>query len=562
MPIPNSANSIYPASNREGEAFDPNSACFPGVIPAVQTLKQSFARSVQLQVIKNNPVLEISLPNSPSALFLTSGLTSMEAFRRCVEQFPGLVSCSVRDALRAQSKQLSVSGELEYLSKIADRFIRYFRPDTGGNVLRWKQSLGSPLFLVVKFESEVKKLVFQAEGPPGLALFKTKCTEALAALAKDLLAVGRTEDIIKTETIFRKHLAIISESFRLRQLGFNNPETAKRVCDTFNVSISSDQVSTWILGQHLPAEIKFNLIESRTQRTRFHKVELPAGPSPSLSYLLGVQVGRVNFESTTEQVGIVHYSCKVIARVKKSIIDLGFEEVPTHNAEPRDGKSQQEIRLRSMALNSAFYEITYGYTRLPWVYLASAAEKKAFVRGFTDSLGVVFADRVRYTKTHGSLLLKEVAVLMSQLKIYGEVNDALSRLTISSTPDIIQLRKVLGRRYPELDKKLEIAAAPRGKRHASVAEYSAYTHACRAVGNANVIEIIEFAKQGHGVTLSARDVARWLNGKEPLCAGRVRLISDYRKLLPHIDEQFNLVSLGIPRGAIVSNIENGVRLGS
>jgi len=524
----------------------------------VQALNQSFGHSVTLQVINNSPVLEITLPNFQASLALANGLTSMEAFRRCVEQFPGLVGYSVRDALRAQAKQLKPGGELEYLAKIVDRFITYFRTDTGSNALRWKQSLGTPLILVVKLESEKTKIVFQAEGPPGLALLKTKCTEALAALAKDLLAVGRTEDIVKTETIFQKHLSTISESFRLRQLGFNNAETAKRVSETFGVSISSDQVSTWILGEHLPAEIRFNLIEMRTQRARFHKVELPAGPSPSLSYLLGVQVGRVHFEGTTEQVGIAHSSRQVIARVKKSFSDLGFQVASTHKAEPLNGKSPQEIRLRSMALNSAFYEITYGYTRLPWVYLASAAEKKAFVRGFTDSIGVVFADRVRYTKVHGSLLLKEVAVLMSQLKIYGEVNDSLSRLTISSPSDIAQLRKVLGRRYPELDRKLESAAAPRGKRHASVAEYFSYTHACRAVGTASVSEIVKYAQQKHGVKLSERDIGRWLKGKDPLCARRVRSISDYCNLLPHIDEQLELVSAGMPRCAIISYLENRV----
>ncbi|MCB0329081.1 MAG: hypothetical protein KDD70_05445 [Bdellovibrionales bacterium] len=430
----------------------------------------------------------------------------------------------------------------------------------------WQNRIGTPVaFTLVDARSGKDLLVCPSRRSPYYETLNERVAEGIEAISRDLIGMGRVEELNERTKAINFANNILRSVFRFTQYGFHAEQVAKAVrafaSETEGVpeafrTCSRQQIHNWTVGRKLPMVIRDVLKEYRASKLRGN-ITFPDQDTDSFCYFLGTHFGRVQPNTTTSQVGIIHESDRVIERVVSALNDLGIDEVTVFDPKKSATKAQREVRCRHMALIGPLSELTRDNTRLPWEYLSTRREKVHFLRGLVDSLAVVNGTKVQFTKQGGEELFKQVAVLLDELGIgsFVTVGDK-TRLTLASLPDVQKFKKIVGKRYPEFDKKLVVAAKDQTRKQYTYEDYRLFERVRRAVGQDSPRLVAEELTR-RGLAVAERDIGKWLKGTEPRTVQHGRMVEGYKAAYSERVELRKLLKSGVPRSQAFRHYEFG-----
>lgn len=547
--------------NGIGSAVTPHPRQLAARLPAAPPIAlppRVNALQISFEPQRDGGVIRIPVHGMPATELAGLPDDSLAAFRALAARIPTLIDDTLRMRLYAQVNDLRLSGEQAGLAREVYRFLSYGRPTLGHYARKWREHLGTQLsLLIVARDSETSRYFAPSEAPR-LANLRKEYETSLGLLRDEYLAVGKTVELAGLCDRAQKAFRHLEEAFRLRRLGLCNKEIAGILKNLFETSFSAPQVSGWISGEALPTALALILPSRRRVANQSFEFRLPDEPSREWSYLLGVQVGATAYNSTKESVGIRHHSPLVRLRTTTALEKIGMPPILRVKRDPEVDAKCGEVRVRQKALVKAIFELTRGYTRLPWVYLATRPERVAFLRGITDSMAVVSPRGVHFTKHDGGPMLKELAILFSLVGVYGEVSlGQRRRFVIANQGEIARYRDIVGRRYKELDERLTQAAKPRGKTHPTVSDFRAFLRLKRSCPEDGPTELSQKLQATQGVLIHPRVIERWTKGTKPLCATRWEAVRSYKKELPHIQKVLKAAQSETPRSEVFEALEKG-----
>lgn len=266
---------------------------------------------------------------------------------------------------------------------------------------------GSPVSLEVRFSGGQPPMTFtppEAGYVRALTLIQNDTISSWRESRDELGRASTNDALVSAFAQIRKPLLEIAAG--------KSKRLAAKEC-----GISPVKLTLWLSGS-LPPTVRAALVERRSQAER--PLTLPRDESEEFAYILGAFAAASRPGTPAQRLSLATQSAEVAERLRGAMekvfgrtIEMRQGQVPPRN------NTEYEVRLLSLACARYLNEVTSLNSRIPWEHLVTSAEKIAFLRGYLDKASSVSRKGgIDITKTGGEQLLRELAVLFSQVGLY------------------------------------------------------------------------------------------------------------------------------------------------